>query len=82
MRFLDKFIQRRKVVDTFNLMTQDRDLLDKSRSIDTPHLFLVEIIEALASTLSIGIPFKPSLKERSSDTVYLTVFKRYTFATY
>ena len=39
-------------------------------SIDTPHLLLVEIIGALAPTLSIGMPFKPDLKEHSSDTVY------------
>ena len=46
-------------------------------SIDTPYLFLVEIIGALAPALSIGMPFKPDLKERSSDTVYLTMFERY-----
>ena len=42
-------------------------------SIDTPHLLLVEIIGALAPTLSIGMPFKPDLKEHSSDTVYYPI---------
>ena len=44
----DKFIQRLKVVDTFNLSSNGiywikaLVLLDKSRSIDTSHLFFVE----------------------------------------
>ena len=63
IEIFDKLI---KIVDILLL----NKLLDNGISIDTPHLFLVEIIGALAPTLSIGMPFKPDLKERSSDTVY------------
>ena len=63
LRVINKFIE---LVDILLL----NNLLDNGISIDTTHLFLVEITGALAPTLSIGVPFKSDLKERSSDTVY------------
>jgi len=38
--------------------------------IDTPHLFLVEIIGALASAISVGIWYGTSQKERSFEGFY------------
>ena len=76
-----------KSFDTFNLSSNGIYLIKApyyliNTVLLIPHIFWVEIIGALAPTPSIGMSFKPSLKERSSDTVYLTVFERCTFAAF